>query len=33
MIEYRNQMEKGEIRAAYKGLMEYIMQLREYFKK
>ena len=33
MNEYRKQMEKGDIREAYKGLMEYIMELRLYFKK
>ncbi len=30
--EYRKQLEKGAIKAAYKGLMEYIMGLRAYFK-
>jgi hypothetical protein len=30
--EYRKQMEKGDIKEAYKGLMEYIMELRLYFK-
>lgn len=30
--EYRKQLEKGAIRAAYQGLMEYIMGLRTYFK-
>ena len=33
MGEYRKQLEKGDIKAAYKGLMEYIMDLRVYFKK
>ena len=33
MNEYRRQMEKGEIKKAYKGLMEYIMELRLYFKR
>jgi hypothetical protein len=33
MIEYKKQMEKGDIKAAYKGLMDYIMGLRVYFKK
>jgi len=33
MKEYRRQMEKGDIREAYKGLMGYIMELRTYFKK
>ncbi len=32
MNEYRKQMEKGAIQKAYKGLMEYIMDLRTYFK-
>jgi hypothetical protein len=30
--EYRKQLEKGAIKKAYKGLMEYIMDLRTYFK-
>ena len=30
--EYRKQLEKGAIQEAYKGLMEYIMDLRTYFK-
>jgi len=30
--EYRKQLEKGVIQEAYKGLMEYIMDLRTYFK-
>ena len=30
--EYRTQLEKGAIQKAYKGLMEYIMELRTYFK-
>jgi hypothetical protein len=30
--EYRTQLEKGSIQKAYKGLMEYIMDLRTYFK-
>ena len=33
MNEYKKQMEKGVIQDAYKGLMEYIMNLRMYFKK
>ena len=33
MNEYRKQLEKGDIKEAYKGLMEYIMDLRVYFKK
>ena len=31
--EYRKQMEKGDIKEAYKGLMEYIMCLRTHFNK
>jgi len=30
--EYRKQLETGAIKKAYKGLMEYIMDLRTYFK-
>ena len=30
--EYRKQLEKGAVKKAYKGLMEYIMDLRTYFK-
>jgi len=30
--EYRKQLEKGAIKRAYKGLMEYIMDLRTHFK-
>lgn len=30
--EYRTQMEKGVITKAYKGLMEYMQDLRTYFK-
>jgi hypothetical protein len=30
--EYRKQLEKGAIQEAYKGLMEYIMDLRTHFK-
>jgi len=33
MIEYRNQLQKGIIRKAYRGLMEYFGSLRSYFKK
>jgi len=32
MNEYRRQLEKGVIKVAYKGLMEYIMDLRTHFK-
>jgi hypothetical protein len=30
--EYRKQLEKGAIKKVYKGLMEYIMDLRTHFK-
>jgi len=30
--EYRNQLENGAIKKAYRGLMEYIMHLRMHFK-
>jgi hypothetical protein len=33
MIEYRNQLRQGAIQIAYKGLMEYIMELRTHFQK
>jgi len=33
MNEYKKQIKKGIINEAYKGLMEYIMDLRVYFKK
>jgi len=33
MNEYRKQMKKGDIREAYKGLMEFIMALRLHFKR
>jgi hypothetical protein len=33
MSEYKIQMKKGDIVEAYKGLMEYIMNLRTYFQK
>ena len=32
MIEYRRQLEKGDIQKAYRGFMEYFMGLRMYFK-
>jgi hypothetical protein len=32
MNEYRKQMRKGDIKEAYKGLMDYIMDLRTYFQ-
>jgi Family of unknown function (DUF7000) len=31
--EYKQQLEKGSIQRAYRGLMEYIMDLRTYFQK
>jgi hypothetical protein len=31
--EYRKQLEKGYVQLAYRGLMEYIMDLRVHFKK
>lgn len=30
--EFREQLEKGAIQEAYRGLMEYIMELKTYFK-
>jgi len=33
MDEYRRQLEKGEIQKAYKGLMEYILDLKTHFQK
>ena len=32
IIEYRKQLEQGVIQTAYKGLMEYIMELRTHFQ-
>lgn len=32
MLEYRNQLKKGIVQKAYKGLMDYIMHLRTHFK-
>ena len=32
MNEFRQQLEKGAIQEAYRGLMEYIMELKTYFK-
>ncbi len=32
MVEYRTQIEKGAIKKAYKGLMEYTQSLRTHFK-
>jgi len=31
IIEYKKQMEKGIIQKAYRGIMDYVMQLRTYF--
>ena len=33
MIEYRNQLEKGSIQKAYKGLMDYFGELKSHFNK
>lgn len=33
MIEYREQLKKGLINKAYRGLMEYMLDLRTYFEK
>lgn len=33
MAEYKNQMRIGLVPKAYKGLMDYILDLRNYFKK
>jgi hypothetical protein len=33
IIEYRNQLRKGVIQKAYRGLMDYFGSLRTYFKK
>lgn len=32
MVEYRNQLKKGTIQKAYRGLMEYFGSLRSHFK-
>ena len=32
LIEYRNQLKKGTIQKAYRGLMEYFGSLRSFFK-
>jgi hypothetical protein len=32
MFEYRKQLEKGHVQGAYRGLMSYIMDLRNYLK-
>ena len=31
--EYKKQLEKGAVKKAYRGLMEYMMDLRTYFQK
>jgi hypothetical protein len=33
MMEYKKQMQLGNVPKAYKGLMDYILELRNYFKK
>ena len=33
MVEYKNQLRKGTIQQAYRGLMEYMLSLRSYFQK
>lgn len=33
MIEYRNQLEKGSIQKAYKGLMDFFGELKSHFNK
>jgi hypothetical protein len=33
MSEYRKQIKKGDIQKAYRGLIEYLMDLRVYFEK
>ncbi|TSE11362.1 DUF7000 family protein [Aquimarina algiphila] len=32
VTEYKKQLEKGDIKKAYKGLIEYMMSLKTYFK-
>jgi hypothetical protein len=31
--EYRRQIQKGDIKLAYRGLMEYILELKTHFAK
>lgn len=31
MDEYKKQLEKGDIKKAYRGLLEYMMELRTHF--
>lgn len=33
MMEYKEQLKKGHLQKAYRGLMEYLMELRTYFMK
>jgi hypothetical protein len=33
MNEYREQLEKGTLQRAYRGLMDYVMRLRSFFEK
>jgi hypothetical protein len=33
ILEYKKQMQKGLVQQAYRGIMEYVMQLRTYFQK
>lgn len=33
VVEYKKQLEKGEIQKTYKGILEYLMALRIYFEK
>lgn len=33
MLEYKKQLESGEIQVAYKGILEYLMTLRTHFEK
>jgi hypothetical protein len=32
VIEYKNQLDKGDIQIAYRGLLEYMMGLKNFFK-
>jgi hypothetical protein len=32
VIEYKKQLEKGDIQIAYRGLLEYMMGLKNFFK-
>lgn len=33
MLDFRNQLQKGSIQVAYKGLLDYILSLRNHFAK